>query len=112
LLPVFRGLSRNTGCTASRFSAARQYFSQRSQPSKVEIVNDTNGELVNFFEVLKRDFSALEKEIAVRLHGRKQHRQARVIYENPEMFDRVKRARAVWTLANSENPAAPEYPCL
>lgn len=71
------------------------------EPSKVEIVNDTNGELVNFYEVLKRDFSALEKEIAISLHSRKQSRQARVIYENPEMFDRVKRAWAVWMLANS-----------
>jgi DNA adenine methylase len=42
-----------------------------------------------------------EKEIAISLHGRKQHRQARVIYENPEMFGRVKRAWAVWTLANA-----------
>jgi DNA adenine methylase len=31
----------------------------------------------------------------------KQHRQAEVIYQNPEMFDRVKRAWAVWVLANS-----------
>jgi DNA adenine methylase len=71
------------------------------EPSKVEIVNDTNGELVNFYEVLQRDFSALEKEIAASLHRRKQYRHARVIYENPEMFDRVKRAWAVWMLAKS-----------
>jgi DNA adenine methylase len=71
------------------------------EPSKVEIINDTNGELVNFYEVLKRDFSALEKEIAISLHSRKKHQQARVIYENPDMFDRVKRAWAIWMLANS-----------
>ena len=71
------------------------------QPSPVEVINDTNGELINFYEVLQRDFSALEKEITISLHSRKQHRQARVIYENPEMFDRVKRAWAVWMLANA-----------
>ena len=71
------------------------------EPSKVEIINDWNGEIVNFYEVLKRDFSALEKEIEISLHSRKQHKQARVIYENPEMFDRVKRAWALWMLANS-----------
>ena len=69
-------------------------------PSKVEIINDTNGEIVNFYEVLKRDFSALEKEVAITLHSRMRHKQARVINENPEMFDRVKRAWAVWMLAN------------
>jgi DNA adenine methylase len=31
------------------------------EPSKVEIINDCNGEIVNFYEVLKRDYSALEK---------------------------------------------------
>ena len=70
------------------------------EPSKVEIINDTNGEIINFYEVLKRDFTALEKEVAISLHSRKQHRQARVIYENPDLFDRVKRAWAVWVLAN------------
>jgi DNA adenine methylase len=61
-------------------------------PSPVEIINDANGELVNFYEVLQHDFSALEKEITISLHSRKQHHQAQVIYENPEMFDRIKRA--------------------
>jgi DNA adenine methylase len=49
---------------------------------------------------LQRDFSALEKEVVISLHSRKQHHQAEVIYNNPEMFDRVKRAWAVWMLAN------------
>jgi DNA adenine methylase len=71
------------------------------QPSPVEVINDSNGELINFYEVVKRDFSALENEIAISLHSRKQHRHAEVIYENPEMFDRVKRAWAVWMLANA-----------
>jgi DNA adenine methylase len=70
------------------------------EPSKVEIINDTNGEIVNFYEVLQRDFTALEKEVTITLHSRDRHRQARVIYENPDMFDRIKRAWAVWMLAN------------
>ena len=70
-------------------------------PSQVEIINDTNGEIINFYEVLKRDFSALEREIEISLHSRKQHQHAKVIYENPDMFDRIKRAWAVWMLANS-----------
>jgi DNA adenine methylase len=42
-------------------------------PSKVEVFNDTNGELITFYEVCKRDFTALEKETAVSLYSRRQH---------------------------------------
>jgi DNA adenine methylase len=36
------------------------------EPSEVEIINDTNGELINFYEVCRRDFEALEKEISLK----------------------------------------------
>jgi DNA adenine methylase len=71
------------------------------EPSKVEIINDTNGEIINFYEVLQRDFTALEKEVKISLHSRKLHSHAWVIYQNPELFDRIKRAWAIWMLANS-----------
>ena len=70
------------------------------KPSEVEILNDTNGEIMNFYEVLKNDFIELEKYIRISLHSRDLHRKAWVIYTNPDMFDRVKRAWAVWVLAN------------
>jgi DNA adenine methylase len=70
------------------------------EPSKIEVINDTNGEIINFYEVLKQDFKALEKEIALSLHSRRQHHHAEVIYANPDLFDRIKRAWAVWMLAN------------
>jgi DNA adenine methylase len=78
---------------------AAVFFAKES--SEVEIINDTNGELINFYEVVQKDFPALEQEIAVSLHSRRQHRQADVVYNNPDMFDRIKRAWAVWMLANS-----------
>jgi len=71
------------------------------EPSESEVINDTNGELINFYEVLKRDFSALQKEVEISLHSRKLHQKADVIYNHPDMFDRIKRAWAVWMLANS-----------
>ncbi|MDR2048920.1 MAG: DNA adenine methylase [Treponema sp.] len=70
------------------------------EPSPVEVINDTNGELINFYEVVQQDFPALKKEIQISLYSRKQHRHAEVIYNNPEMFDRIKRAWAIWMLAN------------
>jgi DNA adenine methylase len=77
---------------------AAVYFAK--SPSAVEVINDTNGELVNFYEVIKNDFTALQKEIEATLHSRKAHRHARVVYENPDMFDRIKRAWALWVRAN------------
>ncbi|MDR2490222.1 MAG: DNA adenine methylase [Spirochaetaceae bacterium] len=71
------------------------------EPSQCEVINDTNGELINFYEVMKRDFSALQSEIQISLHSRKQYHCATVVYSNPDMFDRVKRAWAVWVLANT-----------
>lgn len=69
------------------------------QPTKVEVLNDTNRELMNFYRVVQNDFVSLEKEVRISLHNRDLHRQARVIYSNPDMFSEVKRAWAVWVLA-------------
>jgi DNA adenine methylase len=43
----------------------------------------------------------LEQAVAISLHSRRLHHQAEVIHANPELFDRVKRAWAVWMLANT-----------
>ncbi len=72
----------------------------KKEPSGVEVINDINSELVNFYEIVKRDFTYIEKEVEISLHGRDLHRKAMVIYQNPDMFDKIKRAWAVWFLAN------------
>lgn len=66
------------------------------EPSTVEVINDTNKELINFYRVAKDDFVSLEKEIWISLHSRDLHRKASVIYNNPDMFSDIKRAWAVW----------------
>jgi len=68
-------------------------------PSPVEVINDTNRELINFYRVVQNDFVALEKEVKISLHSRDLHRKAKVIYNNPDMFSEIKRAWAVWVLA-------------
>jgi DNA adenine methylase len=80
------------------FGGGAVYFSKT--PSKLEIINDTNGELMNFYSVLKSDFKSLQKEIQVTLHSRKEHEHATVIFRHPELFTPVRRAWAVWVLAN------------
>jgi DNA adenine methylase len=66
----------------------------------VEVINDTNKELVNFYETVQREFPLLESEIRISLHSRTLHRDASVIYDSPHLFTRVQRAWAVWILAN------------
>jgi DNA adenine methylase len=68
--------------------------------SNVEVINDSNNELINFYTVVKNDFANLEKEIQSTLHSREVHRKARVIYNNPDMFSELKRAWAIWVLAS------------
>lgn len=67
--------------------------------SNVEVLNDTNRELINFYRVVQNDFAILEKEIQISLHSRDLFRKASVIYNNPDMFSEVKRALALWVLS-------------
>ena len=67
--------------------------------STIEVLNDTNSELINFYRCIQNDFSSLEKEIRISLHSRRLHKDAQVIYSNPHMFNEIKRAWAVWVLA-------------
>lgn len=67
--------------------------------SKVEVINDTNREMINFYRVAQTDFVSLEKEISISLHSRSLHRDAKAIYENPHLFNELKRAWAVWILS-------------
>lgn len=68
-------------------------------PSGVEVINDTNRELINFYECVQNQFVELEKMIRISLHSRSLFNDAKVIYNNPHMFDKLQRAHAVWVLA-------------
>ncbi|MCF6185531.1 MAG: DNA adenine methylase [Bacteroidales bacterium] len=68
--------------------------------SELEILNDTDKELINFYDVLQNDFISLEKEVRISLHSRDLHRKAWTIYNNPEMLDKIKRAWAIWILSS------------
>ncbi len=67
-------------------------------PSKSEVLNDTNGELMNFYRVTRDHFGPLQNMIRNTLHSRNSFRQAEVIYHNPDLFDEVERAWAVWVI--------------
>ncbi len=73
------------------------FFSKES--STIEVINDTNRELINFYWIVQQDFPSLEKLVKATLHSRSLFNDAKVVYENPHMFDPVKRAWAVWALS-------------
>lgn len=70
------------------------------EPSKGEVINDTNRKLMTFYEIVQSDFLGLEKLVEISLHSRDNHRKAQVIYDNPDLFDKTRLAWAVWILAN------------
>ena len=67
--------------------------------SKVELLNDTNKEIINFYQVLKNDFEALYQKIIASLYSRDLHRQAWTIYSNSDMFTNIERAWGFWILS-------------
>lgn len=69
-------------------------------PSEVEVINDTNKELINFYKVVQTDFVSLEREVRISLHSRSLHADAKAINENPHLFPDHKRAWAIWVLAS------------
>lgn len=77
---------------------AAVFFGKR--PSQVEVINDTNKELINFYSVCKEKFLDLQISVRITLHSRKAHQDANVIYANPHLFSDVKRAWAVWVLSS------------
>jgi DNA adenine methylase len=70
------------------------------EKSNVEVINDTNFELINFYRVLQQDLYALQMMVKISLHSRRMYSDARVVYDNPHMFDPIKRAWAVWILSS------------
>jgi DNA adenine methylase len=49
------------------FGGGAIFFAKR--PSAIEFINDINGEMVNFYKVLKRNFEELKAEVECTLHS-------------------------------------------
>lgn len=81
------------------FGGGAVFFAK--EPSTIEVINDTNGELINFYRVAKTKFKKLQKEIQSTLYSRELHRQAaKAVLSFSKLFSDVKRAWAIWVLAN------------
>lgn len=69
------------------------------EPAEVEVINDINMHLVNFYNTLQLDYQALKEQINKTLHSRDMHAHASHILAYPEFFSHVERAWAVWALS-------------
>lgn len=76
---------------------AALYFAK--EPVEVEVINDINGNLVNFYKVLKNQFLSLKAKIESTIHSREEHEFAAIVYDYPRHFDPVERAWALWVLS-------------
>jgi DNA adenine methylase len=85
-------------CYTEAFAGGAAIFFAKS-PAEIEVINDVNGNLVNFYRVLKTNFDSLKKKIETTLHSREQHEFAGMIYDQSQFFNSVERAWAVWVLS-------------
>lgn len=68
--------------------------------SNVEVINDINGEIGNFYTQIRDSFVELNHHIQHSLHSREAYGDALHVYSRPPMFTPVKRAWAFWVLTN------------
>ncbi|WP_299313261.1 DNA adenine methylase [uncultured Aquimarina sp.] len=70
------------------------------EPSPVEVINDLDGKVVNFYRVCKLQFTKLQKFIQSTPHSRKLHMEAKAILQDDAENDMVKKAWAFWVQTN------------
>lgn len=70
------------------------------EPSEAEIINDLNGNVTNFYRIVKTRFYELKQCIDGTLHSRATYYEALAIYNNPAGHDEVSRAWAFWVVTN------------
>ncbi|MCB0537480.1 MAG: DNA adenine methylase [Bacteroidetes bacterium] len=69
-------------------------------PVPVEVINDHNGFVINFYKTLKSNFKNLEKKIQQTLYSRESHTVAKMVYKAPYLFSDVQKAWSFWVLVS------------
>lgn len=70
------------------------------EKSKVEVINDLNRFVINFYQQCKLNFEALQVKIQSTPSSRALLQDAFVMYQNPHLFDDLEKAWALWILCN------------
>ncbi|WP_010177571.1 DNA (cytosine-5-)-methyltransferase [Aquimarina agarilytica] len=69
-------------------------------PSPVEVLNDLNGEVVNFYQVCKTAYNKLNKKIQATPHSRKLHAETAQVLKEADQHKPLDRAWAFWVQTN------------
>jgi DNA adenine methylase len=80
--------------TESFAGGAALYWAK--EPSEIEVINDVNRNVINFYRVIKTKYHELKCRIDATLHSREEHDFAGIIYDYPQFFTDVDIAWAVW----------------
>jgi DNA adenine methylase len=77
------------------------------EPSKIEIINDINDNLINFYRCIQENFEDLKYEINKTLHSRTMYKESLEIYNNPDKYNKIIRAWAFWYQCNMSFACGP-----
>lgn len=70
------------------------------EPSEVEIINDSDEMVVNFFEMVRTHYLELKLKIEATLFSRATYTVANTIYKMPHLFNKLQRAWAFYVATN------------
>jgi DNA adenine methylase len=73
----------------------------RKQKSYLEVINDINHQLINFYQVCQNNFDDLEQLVSATLHSEAMFLHAREVYKGEIEATDVQKAWAVWLLTNN-----------
>lgn len=98
MLPYIRPLIPEHDIYCEPFAGGAAVFFDK-EPTKINVINDLNSELINFYRVITLHPNEFKNEVLQTLHSRDQHKYASYIYHNPLYFTNIQRAWAVWCLS-------------
>lgn len=95
LLPeLLKLVPPHTGYVEPFIGGGSLFWAKR--PSRIEILNDKNDRLIQFYEVVQTQYEELKEMAMATLHSERAYKNARHIYNNPENYGQVQVAWSVW----------------
>lgn len=91
-------IPKHTCYTEAFFGGGAVFF--KKPPSKVEVINDINDNMVNFYKTIKRDFEGLSREVDTTLYSEWQFNEAKDLWKQGGGSTEVMRAWAVFVLSH------------
>lgn len=84
--------------TEAFFGGGALFFAK--EPSEVEVINDINTMVVNFYTVAQTDFQNLKEKVETTLFSRATYNVAWSIYRMPHLFSKLQQAWAFYVATN------------